>query len=1052
MSPRVLAILALLAPAAAAAQGYRLQPPSSLGDALDAMRRMQDHLDDQDRTFRQSYVLPERAGQNKVAWYRFDWEYIDVPAPGGGPGGIRLYYYRSALAQAQRALPAIESAYARLVELFAYQPTKRIPYFLYASEREFQATNIFDVGEGTLGVTSNQADLRMLVPYFGDHNKFIEVSTHEMVHQFTVQKLNDLAGAEEVSSPMNALPLWFIEGIAEYYSKGGIDTETDLYLRDLVWNPDPREGYEILPFAEDRYRGWIPTYKLGQARLAFIADVYGREKIQGILENAYLMSDSGSGSGATRSFGALVRRVLDEPVEQVDARWRSWLKRRYYPQYLATRQDLGQMKEFRNLPGEPEYFTAAPDGQTILLRTIDREKGRVKLYVLDLRNPRSAREIASDSQPGFESLHPIEFSIGTIVQGVLAFSAQDAEGDTLYVRRWRVKEKEGHPPDLQLAKAVKIKVKAPGGQSFVQVSDPALSADGSHIAFSGLLAGDPQTDVWVVDVKGGEARRLTNDPYVEKDLHWGPDGIYCSSDATDHGRLNLFRIDPGTGEKTRLTTGPYTDRHPFAQADGSVLYNSDQGGKLDVYLLKDGQIRRVTDFTTGLGSPAPAAKARGILVSTFYGGKFRLLEVPKVAWLESAPVAVAPPAGAVLEIPRTEFPAPPREYESYALRNWRPETGYVFGSGAGNAVAGRAAVLFSDLMRDRQLYVDVSVYGSFDYTQALVLYQNRAQRSGMVLGAFHYVQQNVDALDPNLVYLQREWGVLAALQHPLDRFRRVEGAISVGGIQRYCLTNFADRIVLDCHAITAGEEYANVGDWYAQNGGMNATVTPTLRFGYDTIRYDPLTGPVSGSSAVLELGGQWLPTRSAVTGYARMDLERYFQLGTRANFGLRLASGATFSPNDVSKVWEKTFWLTSADNLRGFYPGEYSRLTGRNYYVANAELQVPLDPLIRLFIFDYVEGVAAMDFGGVFNEWQTTTRTYDSASICGPLVSSCYVTDPGAWDSRTLTGVLGFNVLFGPLILRLHWGHPFDIGGAPTLAMLSGSRWVTNVTLRYFFQ
>ena len=46
------------------------------------------------------------------------------------------------------------------------------------------------------------------------------------------------------------LPLWFIEGIAEYYSKGGIDTETDLFLRDLVWNPDPSKGYEILPFAE----------------------------------------------------------------------------------------------------------------------------------------------------------------------------------------------------------------------------------------------------------------------------------------------------------------------------------------------------------------------------------------------------------------------------------------------------------------------------------------------------------------------------------------------------------------------------------------------------------------------------------------------------------------------------------------------------------------------------------------------------------------------------------------------------------------------------------
>ena len=84
----------------------------------------------------------------------FDWQFVDVPPPGGGPGGIRLYYYRNERAQAERALRAIQSAYARLVEEFAYNPTKRIPYILYASQREFQTTNVFAVPESVLGVTS----------------------------------------------------------------------------------------------------------------------------------------------------------------------------------------------------------------------------------------------------------------------------------------------------------------------------------------------------------------------------------------------------------------------------------------------------------------------------------------------------------------------------------------------------------------------------------------------------------------------------------------------------------------------------------------------------------------------------------------------------------------------------------------------------------------------------------------------------------------------------------------------------------------------------------
>ena len=152
---------------------------------------------------------------------------------------------------------------------------------------------------------------------------------------------------------------------------------------------------------------------------------------------------------------------------------------------------------------------------------------------------------------------------------------------------------------------------------------------------------------------------------------------------------------------------------------------------------------------------------------------------------------------------------------------------------------------------------------------------------------------------------------------------------------------------------------------------------------------------------------------------------------------LRFAGGTSFAPDSRSAVWERTWWLTSADNLRGFAPLDLAYLIGTHYYVANAELQVPLDALIHLLIFDYVEGVAALDFGGVFDTWQTRTT-----------VSRL---QPGAWASRTLTGVLGVNVLFGPLLLRVHFGHPLRIGGEETPAMLAGTRWVTNITLRYFF-
>src|SRR5512133_188958 len=309
-------LVALAVPRGAAPQGVAPRA-ASVGEAVAQAERRAARSDGLD----QEFVLPQRPGQNQVAWYDFRWRTLDVPAPGGGKGGLRLYFYATEIEAARRALPAIEAAYQRLVEDFHYAPTKRIPYILYATQRELQTTNVFQVTESVLGVTSPE-DLKMTVPYFGDHARFLEVSTHEMVHQFTIQKLEDIGPEDPTTPTIYLLPLWFIEGIAEYYTKGGIDPETDLFLRDLVWSPDPKAGYEIVPFADDRRRGYVPTYKLGQARVAFIAEAYGREKIQRLLEDAPLVNEgAGRQAAVGRACEALTKRVLGEPMEQVDARW-----------------------------------------------------------------------------------------------------------------------------------------------------------------------------------------------------------------------------------------------------------------------------------------------------------------------------------------------------------------------------------------------------------------------------------------------------------------------------------------------------------------------------------------------------------------------------------------------------------------------------------------------------------------------------------------------------------------------------------------------------------
>ena len=65
---RLLAAWALFAPAVALAQEFTLAPPR-LGDALRAL----DRVERASPQLEQELVMPERAGQNQVAWYDFDW-------------------------------------------------------------------------------------------------------------------------------------------------------------------------------------------------------------------------------------------------------------------------------------------------------------------------------------------------------------------------------------------------------------------------------------------------------------------------------------------------------------------------------------------------------------------------------------------------------------------------------------------------------------------------------------------------------------------------------------------------------------------------------------------------------------------------------------------------------------------------------------------------------------------------------------------------------------------------------------------------------------------
>lgn len=974
----------------------------------------------------QLFVVPQRPGRNNVRYYAFDWRRFDY-LERDGLGGVRFYFYTRELEPARIAAAMVREQYERLSARFQYRPTARVPYLLYNSHREFENTNVFFVNESVLGVTSPR-DLRMALPFWGERGRFREVSTHEMAHQFTIQKVADRAASAGVDGTISAFPLWFIEGLAEYYAKDGIDAETELFARDLLVNPRPEKGYALPPFWEDGPASYLSTYKLGQLRVAFLEAQYGDRVLQAILDQSPRMARSAPGVAMVEgreSFQDLVSRLAREKPDTVAQRFQAWLKRRYFPAYLSASQEPPALPMVE-LAGEPDAFTTGPEPNLVLYRAVERETGRSRLELVDRRDPTSRVEVAADGRPGVESLHPVLRSVAALGRDRLAYVARHGPADALYVVDYSVREEDRHRR-IALGEARRIEL---AGADLIEAGDPAFSPDGTRVAFFGLdQAG--RIDVWAAEVATGRLVRITNDGYAERDLAWsdepptayglepgegggGQGTLLLASDRTSHGRFNLFALDPATGRTRPLTDEPFEQRGPTPIGHARVVFSTAAKGRPDLHLLDapTGRVSRITDFVTGLVSPASGVN--GLMALGFFGGQYRVFDVPTRALVDRdvreafSNGAPSPPPADVVE----PIPAEAPVYEPFTLENWRLETGVA---AIGTYSVGQGALLFGDVLGDRNVLLQLAVYGSPRLTDASAFYFDKAGRKVAGAGLFHTFTQRRDTLAPgfarDVFYLQREFGVTGLWSWPFDTFTRVEARAVAQGVKREFQYPIDAAGLIDT-AIDLGK----LRGWQAAHGGYDLEGLGSARFGYDTTRYRYPGGPYGGGSVLIEAGAGWLPTRGETHRFATFDAQLHHRPLDLVNVHLRLAAGAS-----GGSVFGRQFFLSSFDNLRGYSVSD-QRLIGRAYAVANADLAIPLDALVRLAIVTSVEGIVGVDFGSVASD-----------------VSAL-------WSGRVLGWVLGLNLGLGPFALRVHFARNVDIG-----APIPNAGWVPNISLRYAY-
>jgi Tol biopolymer transport system component len=637
-------------------------------------------------------------GRNKVQYREFDFKVLKTDH-------FDIYYYPEEEQAAQMASRMAERWYTRLSSLLNHELSSRQPLILYASGSHFRQTNTIsgEVGEGTGGVTEAYKR-RIVLPFAGPIEASDHVLGHELVHAFQY----DITGTNVSSGSAGALalPLWFIEGMAEYLSVGPVDPLTAMWMREATRR-------EQLPAVDKLDNPKYFPYRYGQALWAYIAGKYGDGAVGNMLRAA---------SGRDATYSTAIESVLQIDTKTLTTDWHNAEFEAFRPIAEATKMPaafarplITQEKHKADLNIGPEL---SPDGSRLIYFS-ERDLFSIDLYVADARTGEVIKKITNTATSAhYDSLAFLTSAGSWDPTGKRfvfpAVSKGDATLNIVDVERGRT-ERE-------------ITVKGAN-----EVVNPAWSPDGKQIVFSGMVGG--YLDLFVYDLESDTERRLTTDAYAEMDPAWSPDGkrIVFSTDrfttnleTIKAGRLRLAIMEVSTGAVTEL--GGFADAKnisPHWTPDGrSIYFLSDRQGITNIYrmVVDGGKTTQLTNMLTGASgitalSPAMSYAGGRLVFSAYENDGYSIYALDTAEQLAGEAsvdlprnAAVLPPrsdpGGLVVEaladpnwgLPGTEVPVGDPYKTTWGL-DFVGQPSFAVGAGPfGTYAAGGVSFLFSDML------------------------------------------------------------------------------------------------------------------------------------------------------------------------------------------------------------------------------------------------------------------------------------------------------------------------------------------------------------------
>jgi Tol biopolymer transport system component len=980
-------------------------------------------------------------GQNKVQYRKFDFRVLKTEH-------FDIYYYPEEEQGARMVAQLAERWYGRFSVILNHQLRGRQPVILYASSPHFRQTNAIegDIGEGTGGVTEAYKR-RIVLPMAGPIEATDHVLGHELVHAFQY----DITGtnASGASAGALGLPLWFIEGMAEYLSIGPVDPHTAMWMREAARR-------EKLPDVDELDNPRYFPYRYGQALWAYIGGKYGDRAVGTLLRAA---------GGQNPDYRAAIKGILGIDTKTLSKDWhdaefdayRAVAEVTRMPAQIArpvivTREHGGELNV------SPEL---SPDGSRMMFFS-ERDLFSIDLYLADANTGKVIRKITDTATNGhFESLQFLSSAGAWDPTGKRFVFPGISKGSPVLtivdVDRGRT-EREIKLKDLD------------------EVLNPAWSPDGNQIAFSGLVGGF--NDLFVYDLQANTEKRLTNDQFAELDPTWSPDGkqlafstdrFSTKLDAIQAGNLHIAIMDMASGEIR--DAGGYPDAKnisPQWTPDGrAMFFLSDHQGVTNVYRrdLASGETSQVTNLLTGASgitalSPALSVAGGRLVFSAYENDGYSIYALEKPEQLAGGPVVELPRNAAVLP-PRRVGEGPvfaaihstaptPAASQTPAEQPYKPGLSLDYagqptvGVGVdrfGTYAAGAIGFVFSDMLGNHTLATTAQVTSRFDEFGGSVAYLNRTHRWnwGLALEQVPYVARGFDAgfgsvggqnvyVEREYRFLQRDQSLSGIISYPFSRAWRIDLS---GGYRRISVSEdvttrtydpFSGQQLSENKTDLLNEPALDLGQASA------ALVYDTSIFGATSpirgsryrVEYSPSVGSLNFSGVLLDGRTYLMPFRPYTLAFRGLLFGRY---GPDAD-DTRLPTLYLGYPGLVRGYDSASFDANECGlHADGSCP-VYDRLIGTRIAVANAELRFPI--------------------------W----GAFGGSGFYGPLpVEMAFFTDAGvAWGIPTSPGFAGgqndpvvsagaavrVNVM-GFAVAEINFVHPFD---------RPGKGWVWQFNLR----